>query len=808
MKAPKPLTVKALAHTCDPKQFKFKTTAELQDLTEIIGQSRAVKAVHFGIGIRHEGYNLYVMGPPGIGKHTMVGDYLKQIAGSQPQPSDWCYVNNFDQPHKPRALELPHGRGQELSHDMAQFIEELATTLPATFESDDYREHIQALEEALKHKQEQAFESLAEAAGKQSVKLFRTPSGFAFAPMKGEEVINPDEFAALSKEEQHRLEQAVGALQEQLQEILQHIPQWRKETRDKVKTLNRDMTMNAVGHLIDELKKRYDTLPEVLKYLEAVEQDIVENVKDFLVQEESTELPGQPQTSPNQLHRYKVNNLIRNNRGNGAPVVYLDNPSYLNLVGRAEHMAQFGTLVTDFTLIKPGALHEANGGYLLLDVHKLLSHPYAWEGLKRALYSSKINIESLEKMLSLASTVSLEPQPIPLDIKVVLLGDRRLYYLLQEYDPDFGELFKVQADFDERIERNDENNLLMARVIATLARKEQLLPFSRDAVARVIDYASRHVEDAEKLTTHMRSIADLLRESDYLARQQGHKAIKAVDIDDTIEQQIHRASRVRERVQEAIQRGDIFIDSDGECIGQVNALSVLDMGNYMFGQPSRITATVHIGEGNVVDIEREVEMSGPIHSKGVLILSSFLAARYAQKQPLSLSASLVFEQNYGGVDGDSASLAELCALLSALADAPIKQSFAMTGSVNQRGQVQPIGGVNEKIEGFFEVCRARGLNGTQGVIIPASNVKNLMLRGEVIEAVKQKQFSIYAVSAVDEALALLTGVEAGSANAKGEYPPNSLNGRVQARLVEMAQIRQHFGEHDKEKEEKEKTAEK
>jgi lon-related putative ATP-dependent protease len=806
MKTPKPLAAKTLAHNCDPKQFKFKTTAELEDLTEIIGQARAVKAVHFGIGIRHEGYNLYVMGPPGIGKHTMVGQYLKQTASSQPQPSDWCYVNNFEQAHKPRALELPHGRGQELSRDMEQFIEELSTALPAAFESDDYREHIQALDEALKAKQEKAFNDLADAAQKQSIKLFRTPSGFAFAPMQGEEVINPEDFAKLPKTEQERLEGIVEELQTQLQGIVQNIPLWRKATREKVKTLNRDVTMNAVGHLIDELKKSYDALPEIIKYLDAVKQDIIDNVKDFLAQDESSEIPGQQQTRPGQVHRYKVNNLIRNNRGDGAPVVYLDNPSYLNLVGRTEHMAQFGNLLTDFTLIKPGALHEANGGYLLVDAHKLLSHPYAWEGLKRALYSSRINIESLEKMLSLASTVSLEPQPIPLDIKVILLGDRRLYYLLQEYDPDFNELFKIQADFDERIERNEENNHLMARVIATLVRKEQLLPLSRNAVARIIDFASRHVEDADKLTTHMRSIADLLRESDYLARQQGHKAVEAQDIDDTVEQQIHRASRVRERIQEAIQRGDIFIDSGGECIGQVNALSVLGMGNYSFGQPSRITATVHIGDGQVVDIEREVEMGGAIHSKGVLILSAFLAARYARQQPLSLSASLVFEQNYGGVDGDSASMAELCALLSALAEVPIKQSFAMTGSVNQRGQVQPIGGVNEKIEGFFEVCRTRGLDGTQGVIIPASNIKNLMLKRDVIEAVKQKQFGIYAVEEVDQALALLTGLNAGKANASGKYPENSLNGKVQARLAEMAHIRQQFGEHGKEETAPEKSS--
>ena len=800
MKAPKPLAAKRLANNCDPKQFKFKTTDELIDLTEIIGQSRAVKAVHFGIGIRHEGYNLYVMGPPGIGKHTMVGQYLQQTAASQPQASDWCYVNNFEQPHKPIALELPHGLGLQFTQDMQQFIEELSTALPATFEGEDYREHIQALEVELKEKQEHAFGVLAERAKQQSVKLFRTPSGFALAPMQGEEVIDPEEFAALPKAEQQRLEKVIGDLQDLLQEIIQQIPQWRKETREKVKTLNRDMTMNAVGHLIEDLKKRYTTLPEVLRYLDSVQQDIIDNVKDFLAQDESAEMLGQQPDNPRQLHRYKVNNLIRNNRGAGAPVVYLDNPTYLNLVGRAEHMAQFGTLLTDFTLIKPGALHEANGGYLLLDTHKLLSNPYAWEGLKRALYANMIHIEPLEKMLSLASTVSLEPQPVPLDVKVVLLGDRRLYYLLQEYDPDFSELFKVQADFDDRIERNDENNLLLARMIATLVRKEQLLPFRRDAVARIIDFASRHVEDAEKLTTHMRSIADLLRESDYLARQQGRKAVQAGDIDATIEQQIHRASRVRERVQEAIQRGDILIDSSGECIGQVNALSVLDLGNTMFGQPSRVTATVHIGEGQVVDIEREVEMSGAIHSKGVLILSAFLAARYARKQPLSLSASLVFEQNYGGVDGDSASLAELCALLSALAEAPIKQSLAITGSVNQRGQVQAIGGVNEKIEGFFEVCRARGLDGTQGVIIPASNIKNLMLRQEVIEAVKQKQFSIYAVEEADQALALLTGIDAGKADARGNYPEKSLNGRIQARLAEMAHIRQHFGEHGKEKE--------
>ncbi len=804
MNKPVPLTPEALCHHCEPSQFSFTTTSELEDLTEIIGQGRAVQAVHFGIGIQHEGYNLYVMGPAGMGKHTMVHQYLEQKAAEQEKPSDWCYVNNFELAHKPKSLRLPHGRGAKLALDMEQLVEELSTTIPAAFESEEYRDHIQALEEELKEQQEQAFSELSASANKQQVKLFRTPSGFAFAPLHGDEVVSPEDFDKLPEKEQEKIEKIVSSLQEQLQAIIQRIPQWRKETRDKVKALNREVAISAVGSLIEGLRKDYSELPEVLSYFDAVEHDVVNNVKDFIKGEEQSEALSGQSSDPSALHRYKVNNLVLNNREGGAPVVYLDNPTYLNLVGRAEHIAQFGTLMTDFTLLKPGALHEANGGYLLVDAHKLLTQPYAWEGLKRALYASQISIEPLEKMWGLASTVSLEPEPIPLDLKVVVMGDRTLYYLLHEYDPDFGELFKVQADFEEQIERNPDNNLLMARLIATIGRKERLLPFGRDAVAQVIDYASRHVEDAHKLTTHMRSIADLLREADYWAQQRSNSLVDGDDIRHAIDQQEHRASRVREQIHEAIQRGDIIIDSSGEKVGQVNALSVMGLGNYSFGQPSRVTATVHVGEGGVVDIEREVEMGGPIHSKGVLILSSFIASRYAHKQPLSLTASLVFEQNYGGIEGDSASLAELCALLSALAGAPITQSLAMTGSVNQHGQVQPIGGVNEKIEGFFEVCRARGLSGEQGVIIPARNTKNLMLHPDVVEAVKQGQFQIYEVHTVDQALTLLTGIEPGEANEEGDYPEGSLNAMAYDRLHEMTLIRQHYAEQAKEKEESEK----
>jgi lon-related putative ATP-dependent protease len=530
---------------------------------------------------------------------------------------------------------------------------------------------------------------------------------------------------------------------------------------------------------------------------------VVENVKDFRAREESgrTPLTLALQGGPS-FTRYQVNLLVDHSGGQGAPIVYEDNPSYANLLGRVEHSAQFGALVTDFTLIKAGALHRANGGYLMLDMRKVLMQPYAWEGLKRALRSEEINIESLGQVLGLLSTVSLEPQPIPLDVKVVLMGERILYYLLCAYDPDFRELFKVAADFDDRVARSPENSLLYARLIGTLARKGGLRPFDRTAVARVIDQSARLASDGEKLSTHMQSTADLLREADYWAGHAKQKAVSAADVQRAIDGQIRRADRLRERLYEEIKRGTILIDSEGETIGQVNGLSVLQLGDFGFGQPSRITATARLGKGEVIDIEREVELGGAIHSKGVLILSNFMASRYAQNEPLSLSASLVFEQSYGMVEGDSASVAELCALLSALANAPIKQSFGVTGSVNQHGQVQAIGGVNEKIEGFYDVCMAKGPSGTQAVLIPAANVKHLMLRDDVVAAGAAGQFHVYAVETIDEAISLLTGLPAGTADAQGNFPEGSVNYRVQQRLKELSKLRKEYSEGAKETPEK------
>ncbi|MBI5889789.1 MAG: AAA family ATPase [Nitrosomonadales bacterium] len=786
---PLPLLPQQLYQSCDHEQLAFRTTAELEDLTEIIGQMRAMDAIRFGTGIRHDGYNLFVLGPSGVGKNSMVRRFLEQKAGDETKPDDWCYVNNFAQHHQPQVLRLPSGRGKALHSRMEQLVEYLRSAIPALFEGDEYRAKAGAIQEEFGSRQEEAFSELGEEAGKQQIALLRTPEGFAFAPLRDGEVIPPDEYEKLSDDDKKRVEAAIVELQGRLEKIMRQMPQWRKERHERVKQLDRETTLSVVDHLVNEIKESYADLPQVLNYLDQVRQVMVDNADDFRKQEETATVGGMTVVTHQTFNQYKVNVLVSNGKQAGAPIISEDNPTYSNLVGRVEHISQFGALVTDFTLIKPGALHRANGGYLLLDIRKVLSQPFAWEGLKRALHTREIRIESLGQMYSLVSTVSLEPQPIPLDTKVILFGDRMFYYLLQEYDAEFGELFKVAADFEERIDRNADTHMLYARLIATLSRREGLLPFDRSAVARVIEHGARLVEDAERLTTHMRSIADLLREADYCSREAGHGVVDADNVQCAIDAQIRRQSRLRERLHEAILRDTLMIATQGDVVGQINGLSVLSLGDFAFGQPTRITATTRLGDGEMVNIEREVKLSGAIHSKGVLILSSFVASRYAKNQPLAFSASLVFEQSYGMVDGDSASLAELCVLLSNLANAPIRQSLAITGSVNQFGHAQAIGGVNEKIEGFFDICAARGLTGEQGVLIPAANIKHLMLRHDVVAAAEAGRFHIYAVESVDQAIALLTGLPAGEANAKGLYPAGSINRKVAERLHELTEIR-------------------
>ena len=783
------LTAAQLHHTCDPHQFDFQTTAELEDLGELIGQMRAMEAVQFGTGMRHEGYNIYVQGPSGMGKRSMVQQLLARKTPTEADPPEWCYLHNFKQPHKPQALSLPPGRGADLRDQMAKLVDYLRSAIPGLFESDEYRAKAEVIQHAFSQREEAALKALGDEAESQKIFLLRTPSGFTFVPTRDGEVIPPDDFNKLPDDEKQRIGTAISGLQDKLGKILEMLPRWRKERAEQLKQLNQDNTLLTVKHALDDIRARFADVPAVLAHLDVVQQDMVEHVDDFKNPDETTQMGGGLAFVTHEtFHRYQVNVLVTQKAGSGAPVVTEDNPTYGNLIGRIEHLQQFGALVTDFTLIQAGALHRANGGYLLLDVRKLLMQPFAWESLKRAMQSREIRLESLAQMYSLVSTVSLEPEPIPLHVKVVLFGDRLFYYLLQEYDPDFGELFKVSADFEERIERNADTHMLYARMVATLTRKDKLLPFDRSAVARVIDFSARMVEDAQRLSTHIRRVADLMREADYWARQSGHGTVAATHVQQAMDAQIRRHDRVRSELNEAILRGIILIDTQGAVQGQVNGLSVLDLGDFAFGQPSRITAITRLGEGEVLNIEREVKLSGALHSKGVLILSSFLGGRYARDQPLSLSASLVFEQSYGHIDGDSASLAETCALLSDLAQAPIRQSLAVTGSINQLGQVQAIGGVNEKIEGFFDICAARGLTGEQGVLIPSSNVQHLMLRHDVVDAVAAGRFHVWAVESVDQAIALLTGVPAGDPDAQGEYPSGSVNQRVMARLKELTEL--------------------
>lgn len=793
----KPLTPEALFRRCEPEGFKFETTADLEDLTEFIGQPRAVEAVRFGIGIRRNGYNLFALGAAGTGKHSLVRLYVEAKAATEAVPADWCYVNNFDQEHKPRVLMLPANKGMELSRDMEQLIEELGSAIPAIFESDEYRTRSESIEQALKERQEQAVTQVQKKAHAKGIGVLRTASGFTLAPMRDDKPLEADEFEKLPIDERKQIEADIEELHEELHKTMRKAPHWQKERRQQLAELNREMAQGAVSHRIEALREKYRELSNVREYLDALETDVIANFRMFLPKEQEKasffgiELIGGAE-GMSWSNRYRINALRTEDAGGGAPVVYEDNPTYNNLIGRVEHRAQFGALITDFTMIRAGALHRANGGYLMLDAHKVLTQPFAWEALKRALKAREVRLESLAQIISLISTVSLEPEPIPLDVKVILLGEPIIYYLLSYLDPEFEELFKVQVDFDNRMDRHKESTQLYAQLIGTLARKEDLRPFNRAAVARVVEQSARLANDSEKLATHMRSITDLLCESDYWAGQRYSDKVDAQDVQRTIDTRTYRADRLRTRVQEEILRGNVLIDTHNKKIGQINGLSVVSIGGFSFGHPTRITARVRIGEGQVVDIEREVEMGGPIHSKGVLILSHFIGARYALDYPLSLSASLVFEQSYGGVEGDSASSAELYALLSALAELPLMQSLAVTGSVNQHGEVQAIGGINEKIEGFFDICQTRGLSGEQGVLIPKSNIKHLMLRHDVVEAVAAGKFFIYPIKIIDEGIELLTGVAAGARDKAGRFPQNSVNQRVEDKLIGYSERMRDF----------------
>mgnify|MGYP001813074989 CR=1 FL=1 len=802
MQTVKPLPADALYRRCDPELFDFETTAELEALTEPLGQDRAVDAIRFGTEIQAEGYNLYVLGPQGSGRHTAIRRILAGKSAASRRADDWCYVNNFPDPTKPHALRLPAGEGVILRRDIGQLIDEAHTALTAAFESNEYHSRQHAIEEELQEYQESTFERLQGYAKERNIKVIQTSTGVVFAPTRDNKTISSEEFKKLPQGEQDRIDAMIREVTAEFQRIMQSIPEEARKNRQKLRELEHEVSTLAVGNLINQLVEKYMSLPRVVAYLRDLQADIVGNFVIFVKDNANgattaARLPGGRGSGLDNgenpaMRRYAVNVLVSNSGEEGAPVVFEDHPTFPNLIGKIEHMSEMGTLVTNFTLIRPGALHRANGGYLVIDAAKLLVQPFAWEGLKRALKSREIRTRSLGEALGLVSTVSLEPEPVPLQTKVFLIGDRLLYYLLQVYDPEFTELFKVAADFEDELERSPENTRLFARLLAMMASRDRLRPLDRAATARLIEACVREAGDAEKISASVMNATDLVRESDYYAAQGGRHVIGSDDVQQAIDARIRRASRVRDRLQEEIQRGTLLIDTDGAVVGQVNGLAIAQLGDFAFAHPSRISARVALGSGEVVDIEREVELGGPLHSKGVLILSGYLASRYVIDRPLSLSASLVFEQTYSGVEGDSASAAELCALLSALAGLPLRQDLAITGSVNQLGQIQAIGGVNEKIEGFFDICTQRGLVGTQGVLIPAANVSHLMLRKDVVEAVSAGQFSIYPVGHIDQCIALLTGREAGTEAEGDRFAEGTVNALVRERLLAYADQRHAF----------------
>ena len=797
-KTPAELGPEDIYRACDLSGFAFKTTAELPGLSDVIGQARAVSSVEFGMGIQNGGYNIFAVGPTGTGKSTTAYEFLSRQAASQPAPDDWVYVHNFLKPHQPNAIRMPAGKGQEFRKEMEKLVEDLQAAITQAFESEEYDKQKREIGQRIGEQQETKLSGLSQKAESQGFTMVRTPAGLAFAPKTPEgETMSREQYEALSQEEQKRIDDGLEALNEELQQIMRLVRQDERAGREALRELENQVTTYAAKHLIDEACERWCEVAEVVDYLQAVLRDVVENVDDFKKSDEETPVMfmGIPvsarQKGEGAFRKYRINVLVDNVADTGAPVITESNPVLQNLVGRVEHQAQFGALVTDFNMIKPGALHKANGGFLVLEARDVLLKPYAWDALKRTLKTGEIRIEDIAQQMGFATTATLDPEPIPFHAKIVLIGEPFIYYLLYSMDPDFQELFKVKADFDTVAVRTPANEQLYARFIAQACRERNLAHFSPDGTARVIEHCSRLVEDQRRMTTRFVDVVDLLTEASYWAQhaqpRRKNPVARREHVQKAIDQKVFRSNRIEERVREMIAEATVMVDTKGSVVGQINGLSVSSIGDYMFGRPSRITATHRLGEGELVDIEREVEMGGPIHSKGVLILAGYLGQKYAADRPLSLSARLVFEQSYSGVEGDSASSAELYALISSLSGLPIHQRFAVTGSVNQLGQVQAIGGVNEKIEGYFEVCQALGAKGDEGVLIPKANVANLMLSDRVRQAVAKGRFHIHAVSTIDEGISILTGAPAGKLGAKGVYPKDTVNARVIERLTALAE---------------------
>jgi len=778
-----------LRWVCDPSQLEFDTLAELAPERSLVGQERAVRALDLGLSVQQPMFHVFVVGPVGTGRTTYTQAKVREVARTQPTPPDWCYVYNFRDPNQPLALSFPPGEGRRFVAAMQSLIEELRNAIRQVLSSEQFEAMKRQTLESLEAEANRAWQELEAVARQKGFLVQRTPLGITTVPMSPSgQPMTQEEFDRLPGIVKDRLAQANRELQEEVAEAVRKVRGIERQAREAVAQLERNAVLAAVRDPIQRLRDRYRDLPQVVAYLDALQEDVLEH-KDAFREEE-----GQPQLPPplaalrrSVLERYEVNLLVDNGDLQGAPVVFETNPSYYNLFGKVEYRGEFGTLVTDFRMIRPGAVHRANGGFLILNARDVLLQLASYDALKRALRSGEVRIENLSEQYGLVPTATLRPQPIPLRLKVILIGPPDLYYLLYRYDEDFRKMFRVKADFDSVMPRTEENVRRVAAALAAMCRDDGICPCDRGAVAKILEYSARLAESQDKLSTRFGEIKQVLVEASAWAEREGQRVVTARHVQKALEERVYRSNLIEEKIQELIQKGQLYVDVDGAVVGQINGLSVWHLGDYAFARPTRITARAFVGTRGVVNIEREINLSGPIHSKGVLILSGYLGGQYAAQRPLSLSASLTFEQTYEEVEGDSASAAELYALLSVLADVPLQQGIAVTGSVNQRGEIQPIGGVNEKIEGFYAVCKAKGLTGRQGVIIPHSNLRNLMLREEVVEAVREGRFHVWAVRTLDEGLEILTGMPAGQARPDGTFPEGTLHARVAARLEEFAE---------------------
>lgn len=788
-----------LRRRMDPNSLPFNSTAEVAPLSGTIGQPRAVDAIEFGLEIDTRGYNVFLSGSPGSGRESTVLDYLNELATKHPTPSDWIYVHNFVDPDQPHAIDLPAGQGAQFAREVHDFVVAAQREIPRAFESEEYARRRGAALNGFAQQRDAILNQLQQFAQARGFSLEMTPTGIVTVPVTDGKPIDAEAFEKLSDEQKKQITTHGQEVQAELATALRNLREIEKQAGQRASELDREIATFVVGPFLDELRERYALSPKVTAYLNEIQNDIPQHLQDFPL---STAEQPQQQTVPaaqiqaqqreEHLARYRVNVLIDNSQTRGAPVVFERNPSYYNLIGRIDYRAALGAMLTDFNQIKAGALHRANGGFLILHVTEVLRSPFAWDALKRSLISHEIQIENLGEQMSALPTARLRPEPVPLKLKVVLIGLPAVYQTLLSLDEDFQELFKVRADFAPDMAWSDEHVHNYAAFISRKVRESQLRHFDRGAVARVVEYGARMLEDQRKLSTRLLDIANVITEASYWAKRSGHDPVMAEDVITAINKSVYRSNLIEERTREMIDNGTTMIDTSSDIVGQINGLSVLNVGDYEFGQPSRITARVALGRGNIVSVEREIEMSGAIHSKGVLILSGYLRGTYGIKMPLAVTATITFEQSYGGVDGDSASSTELYALLSALSGLPLHQGIAVTGSVNQFGQVQAIGGATHKIEGFFAVCKAQGLTGKQGVMIPATNVPTLMLSDEVVEAVRDGQFSIWQVRTIDEGIEILTGVPVGERDEHGNFPEGSVHRLVEERLREFAEVARTF----------------